>query len=221
MTIAIENHNAPNDMKRIKDNFINALGSGTAALNWACLMIASVADSRDTTVFIRALKRMKNKKDDHAARVFRVMIETVFDGAKVTTNKKSGEPQFKIGKGHGPDGGSVLPDMGAVLALRKCYDDSLSLRGTAVVKRMKEYAALRDLAAQHDEAVKAGTMSEDEAKAAMKEAEKNGVEPAKPAFEASEWAEKQVKRNGAENIEQMIAALQALRAKKPAGEPNF
>lgn len=115
-----------NDVMNIESKFYTSLGNGKAALAYAVDMVKSVADSRDTTVLTRAIKRAMSKGDDKAAGSLRFMIRHVWPGVKATKNKKTGDITIKIsGIEHEPE---------AIETLDALVADGVSLRGTLLTQ---------------------------------------------------------------------------------------
>lgn len=83
--------NQVNDIHKVETNFYRHLGNGKAAASDFATMVKSVVSSRDTTVFVRSMDRIrKNKSDTAAIRAMKTVITAVWPGVKVKLNKERG-----------------------------------------------------------------------------------------------------------------------------------
>lgn len=154
-----------NDINSVEAKFYKALGNGAAALGYAVEMIESVVQSRDTTVLTRAIDRAASKGDDKAVASLKLMIRNVWEGAKMTKSKTTGQTSIKI-KG-------IDASVWALSTCQQLVADGVSLRGTLLSKAF-------------------------------------ATEAEQKAFDVTKWAERSLKAHP-EDLEAMIAALQALR----------
>lgn len=119
-----------NNIDAVEKSFFRSLGNGKQALADAVTMIKSVVDSRDTTVLARAMQRAKDEKgDDKAVAALKLMIVSVWPGAKAGATKK-GDMSIRI-KG-------VKADPAIVETLDTLVADGVSLRGTILSKTLKK-----------------------------------------------------------------------------------
>lgn len=118
-----------NNTAAVEKKFINAMGSGRGLMEYMRDLSVSVADSRDTTVFLRIWQSAHNRGDVQVCSAIVLVVRNLFPGVKasfVSGKDKKGQvrkPSIKIADC------KANPDV--LKALNTAVDAKLSLRGPA------------------------------------------------------------------------------------------
>tara|TARA_R100000951_G_scaffold3517_1_gene4658 strand:- start:234 stop:764 length:531 start_codon:yes stop_codon:yes gene_type:complete len=87
-----------NTVEKIEVNFGRSLGNGANMGKYTLEAFKTVLDKRDTTILVGLLNQAKKRDDTLAERAIKSMINIVYDGATIKTekNKKTGKSHTKI-----------------------------------------------------------------------------------------------------------------------------
>ena len=87
-----------NTVEKIEVNFGRSLGNGANMGKYTLEAFKTVLDQRDTTILVGLLNQAKKRDDTLAERAIKSMINIVYDGATIKTekNKKTGKSHTKI-----------------------------------------------------------------------------------------------------------------------------
>ena len=87
-----------NTVTKIETNFGRSLGNGANMGKYTLEAFKTVLDKRDTTILVAFLQQAKKREDTLAERAIKFMINIVYEGATIKTekNKKTGKSHTKI-----------------------------------------------------------------------------------------------------------------------------
>ena len=87
-----------NTVTKIEVNFGRSLGNGANMGKYTLEAFKTVLDQRDTTILVGLLQQAKKRDDTLAERAIKSMINIVYNGATIKTekNKKTGKSHTKI-----------------------------------------------------------------------------------------------------------------------------
>tara|TARA_R110001583_G_scaffold9195_3_gene43398 strand:- start:3550 stop:4089 length:540 start_codon:yes stop_codon:yes gene_type:complete len=87
-----------NTVTKIEANFGRSLGNGANMGKYTLEAFKTVLDKRDTTILVAFLQQAKKREDTLAERAIKFMINIVYNGATIKTekNKKTGKSHTKI-----------------------------------------------------------------------------------------------------------------------------
>jgi len=87
-----------NTVTKIETNFGRSLGNGANMGKYTLEAFKTVLDQRDTTILVGLLQQAKKRDDTLAERAIKFMINIVYEGATIKTekNKKTGKSHTKI-----------------------------------------------------------------------------------------------------------------------------
>ena len=87
-----------NTVTKIEANFGRSLGNGANMGKYTLEAFKTVLDKRDTTILVAFLQQAKKRDDTLAERAIKFMINIVYEGATIKTekNKKTGKSHTKI-----------------------------------------------------------------------------------------------------------------------------
>ena len=87
-----------NTVTKIEANFGRSLGNGANMGKYTLEAFKTVLDQRDTTILVGLLQQAKKRDDTLAERAIKSMINIVYNGATIKTekNKKTGKSHTKI-----------------------------------------------------------------------------------------------------------------------------
>ena len=87
-----------NTVTKIEANFGRSLGNGANMGKYTLEAFKTVLDQRDTTILVGLLQQAKKRDDILAERAIKFMINIVYEGATIKTekNKKTGKSHTKI-----------------------------------------------------------------------------------------------------------------------------